>query len=182
MTSQPPDPELPPPPPPPGAFNVPVPVDSPTSFSATPPPPPVAREAPVPLDPEAKPRTFVVVIGIAAALFISLVAVSVLYYRWYKAEDYETTIVVWGFPEWNGATVQVTGPGLPEGRLTRKLDDSEHLVIRFHVPPGSYTVRVEKDGKMLAERTTDQRTGPLAAQTIWWPFRASPAATQIGAK
>ena len=182
MTSQPPDPELPPPPPP-GAFNVPVPVDSPTSFSATPPTSmPAPNEAPVAPGPEAKPRTFVVVLGIAAALFISLIAVSVLYFRWYKAEDYETTIVVWGFPEWDGATVEVTGPGLPEGQLTRKLDDSEHLVIRFHVPPGSYTVKVRKDGKLLAERTTDQRTGALAAQTIWWPFRVSPAATQMGAK
>jgi hypothetical protein len=179
MTSQPPDPQVPPPP---GAFNVPVPVDSPTSFSATPVPAPVAGKTPDVVVPEGKPRAFVVLLGIAAAVFISLVAVSVLYYRWYKAEDYETTIVVWGFPEWDGATVEVTGPGLPEGRLTRKLEDTEHLVIRFHVPPGSYTVRVQKDGKLLAERSTDQRTGPLAAQTIWWPFRASPAATQMGEK
>jgi hypothetical protein len=178
MTTQPPEPELPPPP---GAFSVPVPVDSPTSFSAAPPAPIVSKE-PNGFEPEGKSRTVIVVLGIAAAVFLSLVAVSILYYRWYKAEDYDTTIVVWGWPDWNGATVEVTGPGLPEGRLTRKLDDSEHLVIRFHVPPGDYTVRVEKDGKLLGRRSTDERTGPLAAQTIWWPFRASPAATQMGAK
>jgi hypothetical protein len=179
MTRQPPEPE---PPPPPGAFNVPVPLDSQTNFSSMPPPPPVTEQASASPEPEGKPRIFVVVVGIAAAVFISLVAVSVLYYRWYKSEDYETTIVVWGFPEWSGATVEVTGPSLPEGKLTRKLEQAEHLVIRFHVPPGSYTVRVEKDGKLLAERSTDQRTGPLAAQTIWWPFQASPAATRMGAK
>jgi hypothetical protein len=164
-------------------FDVPTPADSPTGFSSAEPPAPVSDEPRGAAGgPEGKPRTLVVVVGIATAVFISLVAVSILYYRWYKSEDYETTIVVWGWPDWDGATVDVRGAALPGGHLTRKLEEVENLVIRFHVPPGSYTVRVEKEGKLIAERTTDQRTGPLAAQTIWWPFRASPAATRMSAK
>ena len=181
MTSQPPEPELPPPA---GAFNVPMPADSPTSFSTLP-----ASAAAAPAKPgediaqrrEGKPRAWVVAAGIATAVFMTLLAISVLYYTWYKAEDYDTTIVVWGWPNWEGAMVEVTGTDLPHGHLTRKLDDPEHLVIRFHVPPGSYRVRVEKDGQLITERATDQLR-PLTARTIWWPFRASPAATQMSGK
>ena len=180
MTSQPPDPDLPPPP---GAFNVPLPVDSPTSFSAMPPPPtsPSDNDTEPPPRREGKPRPWVVVFGIAAAIFISLVAISLLYYTWYKAEDYETTIVVWGWPDWEGATVEVAGANLPQGKLTRKLDDPDHVLVRFHVPPGAYAVRVEREGHVIAQRETSQLR-PLAERTIWWPFRASPAATQMGVK
>ena len=181
MTSQPPEPEVPPPA---GAFNVPMPGNSPTSFSATPPSPAAAPARPgedLAQRREGKPRVWVVVAGIATAIFISLLAISVLYYTWYKAEDYDTTIVVWGWQNWEGATVEVTGTALPKGRLTRTLDEPDHMVIRFHVPPGSYHVRVEKDGQLIAERATDQLR-PLAARTIWWPFRASPAATQMSVR
>jgi hypothetical protein len=172
------------PPAPPGAYDMPVAADSPTSFSAMPPvtapaqrerePEPLARR-------EGKPRAWIVVVGIGAAIVISLLAISLLYYKWYKAEDYETTIVVWAWPEWKGATVEVTGSNLPEAKLTRDLDDPDHMVIRFHVPPGGYTVRVLKNGTTLDERSTPTFQ-PLTARMIWWPFRASPAATQMSAK
>jgi hypothetical protein len=161
-----------------------MPADSPTSFSTM----PVSsaagsagREENAAHRREGKPRVWVVAAGIATAVFISLLAISVLYYTWYKAEDYDTTIVVWGWQNWEGATVEVTGSNLPKGHLTRTLDDADHLVIRFHVPPGSYRVRVEKDGQLIAERATDQLR-PLSARTIWWPFRASPAVTRMSGK
>lgn len=169
---------------PPGAYDMPVAVDSPTSFSAMPPetPPPERQgESEPSARREGKPRAWIVVVGIGAAIFISLLAISLLYYKWYKAEDYETTIVVWAPQEWKGATVEVTGSNLPEAKLTRDLDDPEDMVIRFHVPPGGYTVRVMKDGAMLDERSTPTFQ-PLTARMIWWPFRASPAATQMSAK
>src|SRR5258705_12038836 len=99
MANGPAQPELPPPS---GSFEVPVAADSPTSFSAQPPasPAPSAAIGPTaaaaPVDPaHAGVRPWVVVFGIATTVFISLLAISLLYYKWYKTEDYETTIVVW---------------------------------------------------------------------------------------
>ncbi|MDB5323175.1 MAG: hypothetical protein JWN40_4806 [Phycisphaerales bacterium] len=171
-------------PPPSGSFEVPVAADSPTSFSAQPPaspavPPPTAEPPPAPRS--AGMRGWVVAFGIAATVFITLLAISLLYYKWYKADDYQTTIVVWAPDEWKGATVEVTGGGLPAQGLARELNEADHMLIRFHVPPGEYTVRVQRDGHTLAQRMTDP-TRALTARMIWWPFRAPAAATQIGKK
>src|SRR4051812_6551054 len=174
-------PELPPPS---GSFEVPVAADSPTSFSAQPPPSPVAA----PTSPTAAPRAdaahagvrpWVVIFGIATTVFISLLAISLLYYKWYKIEDYDTTIVVWAPDEWNGATVDVSGEHLPSPGLSHDLSEDDHMLIRFHVPAGGYIVRVHRDGKTLAERETPV-TRPLRSRMIWWPFKAPAAATQMG--
>jgi hypothetical protein len=121
----------------------------------------------------------VVIFGIATTVFISLIAISLLYYKWYKTEDYDTTIVVWAPDEWNGATVDVRGEHLPPQGLTQDLKEDDHMLIRFHVPPGGYSVRVHRDGQTLAERETPP-TRPLNAHMIWWPFKAPAAATQMG--
>jgi hypothetical protein len=172
MSSQPPNP-----PPPPGSFDVPVAGDSPTSFSAMPPAMDASAQAgevePAGRHTVGTPR-WIVLGGIWTSVAISLLAISILYYRWYKAEDFESTIVVWAPAEWKGATVQVNGANLPGNELTRDLDDEDHLLIRFHVPPGAYTVRVHRKGQMLAQQTSRP---PLTPRMIWWPFRISPAAT-----
>ena len=173
-------------PPPSGSFEVPVAADSPTSFSAQPPPsppPPVAPPPTAPHEPRPKGmRTWVVALGISASVLLTLLSISLLYYKWYKAEDFDTTIVVWAPAEWYGATVEITGSGLaaPQ-RLAQELSEADHMLIRFHVPPGAYTVRVIRDGQTLAERVTNPAR-PLEARMIWWPFRAPAAATQVGKK
>jgi hypothetical protein len=166
-----------------GSFEVPVAADSPTSFSAQP-PAPWGVAPPAPAEASAAPhptgvRPWVVALGILSTVVITLLAISLLYYKWYKAEEYQTTIVVWAPDEWKGATVEVTGGGLPPQGLSRELTEADHLLIRFHVPPGAYTVRVLRDGQTLAQRDP---TRALAPHMIWWPFRAPAAATQIGNK
>ena len=166
---------------------MPVAADSPTSFSS---PSPRLQAAPAVAPVTAAPaaaaghggvRPWVVVFGIATAVFISFLTISLLYYKWYKTEDYDTTIVVWAPNEWNGATVDVTGEHLPPPGLTQDLSEADHMLIRFHVPPGTYSVRVHRDGQTLAERVSDPLR-PLRSRMIWWPFKAPPAATQMGKK
>jgi hypothetical protein len=182
MATPPAQPEVPPPPS--GSFEVPVAADSPTSYSAQPPASPGAAGA---IAPNAAPantahagmRPWVVIFGIATTVFISLLAISLLYYKWYKTEDYDATIVVWAPDEWNGATVDVSGGRLPPQGLSQDLSEDEHMLIRFHVPGGGYIVRVHRDGKTLAERETPPMR-PLRPHMIWWPFKAPAAATQMG--
>ena len=168
-----------------GSIDVPVAADSPTSFSAMPTAAPVATtpttrppspELPVAPALRGPRRQWVVVIGILVATVISLLSISVLYYKWYRSDEYDTIIIVWGPREWDGAVAKVSGPALPTGALSYTLREEDNNVVRFHVPPGEYSVRVVKEGKVLDQRTTPRRLG---AKMIWWPFRAPPAATQM---
>jgi hypothetical protein len=124
---------------------------------------------------------WVIRIGIAATVLVSLLAVSVLYRSWYRAEKYDAMIIVWGPDDasWDGARVVVSGPGL-SAALSKELSKDEKMLARFHVPPGHYLIRVTgPDGKVLAERAT-HRDRPMLSKMIWWPFRAPAAATQLG--
>ena len=126
-------------------------------------------------------RQRVVAVGIVATTLLSLLAVSVLYYRWAKKPDPTAIIVVWGGnePAWDGATAVVRGGGL-RAPLSYVLRAEEHLLVRFHVPPGDYQVEVRgKNGAVLARRQNPVQR-PLKSGVIWWPFRAPPAATQAG--
>lgn len=124
---------------------------------------------------------FSVRLGIAAAGIISLLAAGVLYYKWYKdrPDANQTTIIVWGKDEkdWDGAKVTVTNSAPGGDSLMGELSAKENLLLRFHVPPGNYRVRIERDGHKLAEVVNDPRR-PLMPNVIWWPFHAPPAATQ----
>lgn len=171
-------------PPPPGSIDVQVPADSPTGFSTSssmsagvaPAPPAPGYRKTLPKPQGKRPR--IVVAGIAGAVVLSLLAIALLYYKWYKAEDYTATIIVWAPEAWNEAKVSVTGPNLAAGELTGTLSDKANMLIRFHVPPGEYVVRVIKDGTVVARRASDPRS-PLRTNVIWWPFRAPPSATQV---
>ena len=187
---------------PPGTINLPLP--SPTVgasahasvsasassvFSPGPTDPPVGAGAPMsaePVDNDGPPprlvghrRQRVVMVGIALTTVISLLAISLLYYRWATKAEPTASIVVWGKdPEWDGATVTVRGGGL-RAPLRAVVHAEDDLIVRFHVPPGDYVVRVESPtGKVLGQRQNTMRQ-PLAAGTIWWPFRAPAAATQV---
>jgi hypothetical protein len=158
--------------PPKGAYDVPVGRDEPEltggggGFAK----PPAHGKAP-----------FSVRLGIAAAMIISLLAAGVLYYKWYKdrPDANQTTVIVWGKNEkdWDGATVTVTNTALGGETLMGELSEKENLLLRFHVQPGNYRVRIEKEGHKLAEIQSDPRR-PLLPNMIWWPFHAPPAATQ----
>ena len=116
------------------------------------------------------------------AMVISLLAIGVLYYKWYKdrVEPNQVIIAVWG-PDgakegeanWDGAKVTVRGLTNPDWVATDTLDAKEHVLLRFHVPQGLYRVRVEKDGKVLSERNSPQKIF-----LVWWPFRAPAAVTR----
>jgi hypothetical protein len=169
-----------------GSFDVPVAADSPTSFSAMPPATsPTAALSPAAAEPSSPApapalrgprRQWVVTVGILVATVISLLSISVLYYKWYRSDEYDTIIIVWGPRDWDGAVAKVSSPALPTGWLSYALREEDNCIVRFHVPPGEYSVRVVKDGKVLEQRTTPRRLG---AKVIWWPFRAPPAATQM---
>jgi hypothetical protein len=126
-------------------------------------------------------RQRVVMVGIAATTILSLLAISLLYYRWAKRPDAEAMIVVWAGDDkaWDGATVTVRGGSLG-APLTYQLRADENLIVRFHVPPGDYKVKVtDKDGHVLGERQSPPQR-PLQAGLIWWPFRAPPEALKAG--
>jgi hypothetical protein len=117
-------------------------------------------------------------LAILSTAALCCVIVALLYVQWFRSEDRSVLLVVWGPPEWDGATAVVSGPGLP-GELRHRLDKKDDLLARFHVPPGLYVVRVVKGERVLAQRARDPMR-PLRAGGVWWPFRAPPAATQAG--
>jgi hypothetical protein len=132
-------------------------------------------------EPARQGNKWVIRIGIVATVLVSLLAVSVLYRTWYRTETRDALIIVWGPDDksWDGARVVVTGPGLT-GALSTELTAEDHMLARFHVPPGHYLVRVTRpDGKVLAERATHPDR-PMLSKMFWWPFRAPAAATQMG--
>ena len=151
--------------PPAGAFDVPVPGEPPAVSAAA----SLSADAPRPA------RPFSVGFGIAAATLISLLAIGVLYYKWYKdkIDPNEPVIAVWGDPSWAGAKVTVRSVTTPDWVASGTLEEQEHVLIRFHVPAGVSKLRVEKDGKVLAER--EAQLGP---NIVWWPFRKPEAVTR----
>src|SRR4051794_22186272 len=110
MTSSPQKPDAPPPA---GAYDVPVPPDSPTSFSTLSAPGATATAEHHDAGERSVGGAWVVGLGIAAAIVVSFAAIVLLYYKWYKTDEYQTTIIVWGEAVWDGDTVTVSGSGLP---------------------------------------------------------------------
>jgi hypothetical protein len=124
----------------------------------------------------------VVTVGIALTTLISLVAISLLFFRWATRPEPEALIVVWAGQNeaWDGATVSVRGGPLGSA-LTYVLRKDENLIVRFHVPPGAgYDVRVrDKDGRVVGERRSPGGV-VLRSGMVWWPFHKPAAATQMG--
>jgi hypothetical protein len=170
---------------PPGTLDVPVPADSPTSFSTMAAPAggsgggatAAGGESPRPRRLVGPRRQLVIVFGITSSLILAVLTIGVLYMKWYGTSEYNTKIIVWGEREWVGAKVTVDGPLLQNGPLVAELSDPETPLIRFHVPPGEYVVRVTRDGRLLGERK-GRITSHTNRVTIWWPFKRPPIATQ----
>ena len=124
-------------------------------------------------------RQRVVVVGIALTTAISLMAISLLYYRWATKAEPTASIIVWAYdPGWDAATVTVRGGGL-RAPLRAPLRAQDNLLVRFHVPPGDYVVRVESPTGQLLGQRQNKLQQPLRVGSIWWPFRAPAAATQM---
>ena len=189
---------------PPGTINLPLPsatvgasahgsamLSSASSvYSPGPTDPPMGAGAPTsgePAEEESSPRRLVghrrrrvVVVGIGLTTVISLLAITLLYYRWATKAEPTASIVVWGGQDqaWDGARVTVRGGGL-RAPLRAVVRADDNMMVRFHVPPGDYLVRVESAaGKVLGQRQNHMQA-PLRAGTIWWPFHAPAAATQV---
>jgi hypothetical protein len=175
---------------PPGAIDLPLHGAAPggatasSSFSPGPSAPPVGAGAPSsagPVDEDAAPlrlvghrRQRVVAVGIAATALLSVVAVSLLYYRWATKSEPTVAIVAWGrTAAWDGARVTVRGTGL-RAPLRSVLRADDNLMVRFHVPPGEYVVRAEDPRGGLLEESQMLVEDPRHAGRVWWPFRMPP--------
>ena len=163
-----------------GAFDLPVASD-----------PPAVLPAPVPMaegkhhrPPEVRPhRPWLIVLAVFSAALVGVLAVIVLYHRGSREEGYTNLIYVWGQDDsWAGATVTVTGKNLPEGGFVDELTLKNHVSCRIHVPAGTFEVRVEKDGHILARARSNPALSSTENSWTWWPFRAPPSATQSSLK
>ena len=131
-----------------------------------------------PADPHHRPRRWFVVFAIFSTAALCCVVIAVLYVQWFRTDDRSSLIVVWGPPEWDGATAVVSGPAL-QGELRHRMEKEDDMLARFHVPPGIYVVEIRKDNRVI-DRKARENMRPLRSGGIWWPFRAPPAATQAG--
>ncbi|HYE21068.1 MAG TPA: hypothetical protein VEA69_21655 [Tepidisphaeraceae bacterium] len=112
-------------------------------------------------------RRFTIVFGITATALITGLAVALLYFKWYRTEDYSVLIVAHAPAEWEGGTIVVTGPALGGDGLSAPITRTNNLVVRFHVPPGAYALMVhDKAGRPVA-----RATNTLRAKEQWWPLR-----------
>jgi hypothetical protein len=132
-------------------------------------------------DPEtAVPSTLFVVVSVFSAILILVVSVVVLATNWAEAEDpskrvspihkavrltglnqyihaplparlmrIEDLVVVPDSDDWKGAEVTLESPFADRPFVLRKEGDSQSLP--FWLKPGSYTVRLRKDGQTLAK-------------------------------
>jgi hypothetical protein len=170
-----------------GTLDVSVPADSPTGggggLSSHAPGTTTAAGAHRPGEAHRPGKPWVIGTAIVATVVVGLLAVSVLYYQWFRTEQRDALIIVWGADDgaWDGATATVAPLSTSGGpTLSKRLSGDENLLVRFHVPPGHYLVRVTAaNGRVLGERKTHPQR-PMQSKMIWWPFRAPPAATQLG--
>ena len=117
-------------------------------------------------------------VGIVLTTLLSLLATSLLYYRWAKRPDADARIIVWKQdPSWDGATVVVRGGGL-DAPLKYVLRSQEHQIVRFHVPPGDYQVQITDKQGRREQIQTDPRA-PMTAGSMWWPFDKTDAVRQL---
>jgi hypothetical protein len=89
-----------------------------------------------------------VVIGmIVLTGLVVLLMVSLIYYRWVTITDPTTAVIVIGDESHDGAVVKVSGNGIRT--VTATLNAANQYETPILVVPGTYTVTVEQDGKVL---------------------------------
>lgn len=150
-------------------------VNQPTPNSSTPPASNSSQPTPLPPNVLRGPRRQIaIVFGIGATIIISILAITLLYVKWYRVEEPTSIIVAWGFEGWDGVVVRVTGSNLPPEGLTGVITEKKGLMERFHVPPGNYEVTAYRKGqKVLRAQVKD-----LTHRSLVWPFRSPPTTTR----
>ena len=102
-------------------------------------------QAPLPGD---GPRRVLVLAMIVATAVVFVALFTILYYRWAGAEEPSSVIVVAITPAFEGFDVVVDGGSLSQPyRIT--VPDHSHRSLPFYVDHGLYTVKVEREGKVL---------------------------------
>jgi hypothetical protein len=81
-----------------------------------------------------------------AAIFVTLFAV--LYFRWARAQEPSSMMIVEATPAFDGADVVVDGIALPAPYKVT-VGTRSGRVIPFYLDRGSYTLRVSRDAKTI---------------------------------
>jgi hypothetical protein len=87
-----------------------------------------------------------VMVGCIGAVFLFVGSVAVLYVEWVRADDPTCMIIVAGDAARENATVTVTRlNGAKQSALHAQFKQGPDNRLRFHVPPGSYSVSVRDE-------------------------------------
>ena len=105
-----------------------------------------------PTEPAVQARRFFVRFAIVATAATFLAMVAMLYYSWWKRPvGTMALIVVVGDERHAGMVVRVEGATQPA--QVRTLDAANNYICRIPVTPGNYSIKLEREGKVLDERT-----------------------------
>jgi hypothetical protein len=116
-----------------------------TDLLQNPAPPPVRKT-------HAKASTRVVFACILAMLLF-VGAVVLLFQTWLPRQNPNTMIVIQGDERFDGAivTVNPAAPGVE--KMTATITSEDNYRLRFHLPPGAYTVAIRLNGQVFSVGT-----------------------------
>jgi len=117
------------------------------------PEPTLAPESPRPAGgEEGRAREVFVLVAIAAVSVLFIALVAIIYHKsvWNRPAAPTAILVVRGSERWNGARITIEGPS--EKTLTGTITKEGEYACTFHVPPGTYSVRVSIRGWTSAPR------------------------------
>ena len=87
------------------------------------------------------------VLACLAALALFVGSVALLYYTWLPRQNPNAMLIVIGNADYEGAEVTVVPRGSASGAITAKIRPDDDYRLRFHVPPGLYSVTIRKAGR-----------------------------------
>lgn len=93
-------------------------------------------------------RRSLVRLSVVAAILVFLACLSLLLWRGLTINVPDTVLIARAGPPWEGAVVTVDGINLPRAQSAR-FDTNSKYTISFHLVPGEYTIRVQREGRDL---------------------------------